>query len=246
MRIELQEVLKSYKSLRALDEISISIEPGQIVALLGQNGAGKTTLLRCLAGTVAADKGQVLYDGENFTRKRIDLRKRFSFLPDFPAVFEEWSPLRHIGMAIRLYGKNGDAELEERVVQLLEEFDLLPLANAPFFVLSRGQRYKAVLVALLAVNPELWLLDEPFASGMDPNGLNTFKRHAREAASKGQTIIYSTQILDAAERFSDRVCIIHRGKVRAFEQTKALREAEQSGGSALDELFRRMREEETQ
>lgn len=244
MKIELQKVLKKYKSLRALDEVSVTIEPGQVVALLGPNGAGKTTLLRCLAGTVAVDEGEVLYDGEAFTRKRIDLRRRFSFLPDFPAIFEEWSPLRHIGMAIRLYGKDDDNSLEERVVKLLDEFDLLPLANAPFFILSRGQRYKAALVALLAINPELWLLDEPFASGMDPNGLNAFKRHAREAAAKGQTIVYSTQILDAAERFSDRVCVIHRGKVRAFEATESLRAPDRVDTSALDELFRQLREEE--
>jgi len=244
VKIELQKVLKSYKSLRALDDISVIIEPGQILALLGPNGAGKTTLLRCLAGTVATDKGEVLYDGQKFTRQCMDLRRRLSFLPDFPAVFEEWSPLRHIGMAVRLYGKDGDSALEERVVQLLGDFDLLPLANAPFFVLSRGQRYKAALVALLAVNPELWLLDEPFASGVDPNGLNAFKRLAREATARGQTVIYSTQILDAAERFSDSICVIHRGKLRAFEKTVGLREAARGDASALDELFRQLREEE--
>jgi ABC-type multidrug transport system ATPase subunit len=214
------------------------------VALLGPNGAGKTTLLRCLAGTVAADEGEVLYDGEKFTRQRMDLRRRLCFLPDFPAIFEEWSPLRHVGMALRLYGNDEDPALEERVVKLLGDFDLLPMANAPFFVLSRGQRYKAALVALLAVNPELWLLDEPFASGMDPNGLNAFKRLAREAAAKGQTVVYSTQILDAAERFSDRVCVIHRGKVRAFEKTLDLREAARGDASALDDLFHQLREEE--
>jgi ABC-type multidrug transport system ATPase subunit len=246
MKIELQRIQKKFKSLRALDDISATLEPGQVVALLGPNGAGKTTLLRCLAGTVAIDSGEILYDSEVFSRKRVDLRRRFFFLPDFPAIFDEWSPLRHIGMAIRLYGQESDEVLADRVVQLLGEFDLLPLANAPFFVLSRGQRYKAALVALLAVNPELWLLDEPFASGMDPNGLNAFKRRAREAAATGKTIIYSTQILDAAERFSDRVCVIHRGKVRAFEKTSALREAAQAQGdtSALDELFRQLREEE--
>jgi ABC-type multidrug transport system ATPase subunit len=243
MKIRLQNVVKKYRSLRALDDIWLTVEPGQVVALLGPNGAGKTTLLRSLAGTVAPEGGQILYDEEAFIRARIDLRRRLCFLPDFPALFEEWSPVRHIGMALRLYGVDGGA-VEDRVVELLRDFDLLPLANAPFFVLSRGQRYKATLVGMLAVNPELWLVDEPFASGMDPNGINAFKRLAREGAAKGRTVIYSTQILDAAERFSDRVCVIHRGKIRAFGPTAALREGASGDTSGLDNLFKQLREEE--
>jgi len=126
----------------------------------------------------------------------------------------------------------------------LREFDLLPLANSPFATLSRGQRYKAVLATLLAIDPEVWLLDEPFASGMDPHGINAFKRRAREAAARGRTVIYSTQILDAAERFSDRICIIHRGKVRAFGATSNLDIKSQDNASALDKIFSQLREEE--
>src|SRR5256885_10724889 len=92
MKIELQEVRKKFKSLGALDSVSMSIEPGQVVVVLGPNGAGKTTLLRCLAAIAAPDEGKILYDGERFTRERLDLRRRFLFLPDFPAVFDEGSP----------------------------------------------------------------------------------------------------------------------------------------------------------
>lgn len=242
MNLELQTVTKKFKSMLALDEVSLQIAPGQILALLGPNGAGKTTMLRCLAGITAVDSGEILFDGEIYTRGRTDFRRRFHFLPDIPPVFEEWSPLQHLGMTLRLYGV-AEAGLEERVLELLRDFDLLAMANAPFATLSRGQRYKAVLVTLMAVDPEVWLLDEPFASGMDPHGINVLKRRSREAAARGRTIIYSTQILDAAERFSDRICVIHRGKVRAFTPTAELRK--QGGGdtSALDDLFSQLREE---
>ena len=243
MKIELRGVLKSYRSLRALDHVSLEVEPGQIVSLLGPNGAGKTTMLRCLAGITAPDAGEIQFDGEKFVRGRVDLRRRFMFLPDIPPVFDEWSPLQHLGMALRLY-QVARPDLEDQVLELLRDFDLLPMAKAPFGTLSRGQRYKAVLTSLLAINPEVWLVDEPFASGMDPHGINVFKQSARAAAAKGHTVIYSTQILDAAERFSDRVCVIHRGKVRAFASTEELRQPTNStDASSLEDLFRQLREE---
>jgi ABC-type multidrug transport system ATPase subunit len=103
--------------------------------------------------------------------------------------------------------------------------------------------YKAALAALIAVNPEVWLLDEPFASGMDPHGINMLKRYAREAITQGRTIIYSTQILEVVEKFSDKVCILHQGEVRAFDSVTLLESSGQGGG--LEEIFRQLREETT-
>src|SRR5579872_6415883 len=103
MKIELQGVSKKYGSFPALDEVSMEIAPGQLVSLLGPNGAGKTTLLRILAGIVAPSEGSLLYDGQKFDRGKMDIRRRFAFLPDFPVVFENWSILQHLGMMLRLY-----------------------------------------------------------------------------------------------------------------------------------------------
>ena len=241
MKIELQAVSKSYGRMRALDRASLEIGPGQIVAILGANGAGKTTLLRCLAGIAAPDSGAVRFNEEPFSRDRLDLRRQMAFLPDFPVLFYEMPLLRHIGMVLRLYGVEL-AGMERRVLDLLKEFDLFTVAENPLHTLSRGQIYKAALVSIIAVNPEVWMLDEPFASGMDPHGINAFKRHSREAAAQGRTIIYSTQILEVVEKFSDRVCILHQGEVRAFDSVSLLEGNGHPGG--LEEIFQQLRDSE--
>ena len=241
MDILIDHVSKSFGGIDALCDVTAAIEPGQIVALLGPNGAGKTTLLRCLAGIVAPRRGKILYGGERFHRGRIDLRKRFAFLPDFPFVFPDMTALRHIGMVLRLYEAAGPG-IEDTVVELLEAFDLLPHAHKRFDKLSRGQAYKAALAAIIAVDPELWLLDEPFASGMDPNGILELKRRARAASERGHTVIYSTQILDVAEAFCDRFCVLHQGRVHAFDSVECLRAGDAAQGSVLEGLFERLRE----
>jgi ABC-type multidrug transport system ATPase subunit len=241
MRIELRNVSKRYGAIRALDRVSFELEPGQTVAVLGTNGAGKTTLIRCLAGIVGTDTGTVHYDGEWFRRDRIDLRRRLAYLPDSPVVFWEQNALQHIGMVARAYGLE-NAGLEERILELLRDLDLLPIALKPLHQLSRGQIYKAALAALIAIDPELWLLDEPFASGMDPQGSQTLRRHAADAIRRGRTVLYSTQILEVAERFADRICVLQDGQLRAFATLESLRAQARGEAGPLETLFRQLRD----
>lgn len=223
MNVELSAVDKIYGKTRALDRVTLSLPPGQIVAILGSNGAGKTTLLRCLAGLIRPDRGEVTYDGEHYSVGNLSLRRRLVFLPDFPPHFSNESVLRSLGLMLRIYEADGETA-PEQVVHWLKAFELLHLAEAPVESLSRGQAYKVALIPLLIIDPELWLLDEPLASGMDPHGLSLFKAAARAAAARGRTILYTTQVLEAAERFSDRVCILHQGEVRIFDTLQNLRD----------------------
>ena len=242
MLIQTDQLTKSFGRKKALDQVSLTIDPGQVVAVLGPNGAGKTTLLRCLAGISQANSGRILYDNEIFHRDRIDLRKRYHFVPDFPFVYPDATVLRHIGMILRAYEAD-DGPIEEHVLELLEDFEILTLVDSPLGKLSRGQTYKAAMVALMSVDPDVWILDEPFASGMDPHGIASFRRRARDAARRGRTVIYSTQLLELAETFSDRVCIIAEGRVHAFDQMSHLRGTSgASEGFILQELFDRLRE----
>lgn len=204
--------------------------------------APETTLLRCLAGIVAADSGEIDFDDEPFRRQRIDQRKRLFLLPDFPFVYDDMSVLRHIGMVLRLYEADRPG-VEETVIDLLKEFGILHLADAKFGTLSRGETYKAVVVALLASDPELWMFDEPFASGMDPRGLNAFRRHAVDAAGRGRTILFTTQILELVEDFADEVCILDRGHIHTYESLDELRQGVLDGSQDdLAGIFERLSE----
>jgi ABC-type multidrug transport system ATPase subunit len=241
MRIQTEGVTKKFLGTPALLDVSLDLAPGQIVALLGANGAGKTTLLRVLAGLATPDAGRVLLDGEPLDRARLDQRKRCHFMPDFPALFPNSSILHNLSVMLHLYDRDQPGT-EERVVELLKQFDLLPLIRKPLAQLSRGQSYKASLIGLLVADPEVWLLDEPFASGMDPHGIGLFREHARAAVARGRTIIYTTQVLDVVERFSDRVVVLHQNRLAACAPVAELKQSAGQHAGSLEELFRELRE----
>ena len=240
--LDIQGVSKSYDLTKAVDDVSFSIMPGEVFGLLGPNGAGKTTLLRCLAGVMVPSSGEILLDGTPLRRGQQEQRRRIFFIPDIPMFFPRMTVIQHIAMVLRLY-QVAPGHIEDRVVACLDQLDILTSAESPILVLSRGQAYKTALAALLSVGPELWILDEPFTSGMDPVGMAVFKQYARQAAEKGAIIIYSTQILEIAEGFSDRVCLFDRGLLRLDESVRALRERVGVSSGALEEAFRRLQAE---
>lgn len=224
----------------ALDDFSLDLPPGQVVAIVGANGAGKSTLLRALATISPPEDGEILMDGLPLTRDNLVLRRRLMFLPDFPPLVYGRTILENLSMIMRLY-EAGAPEAIPRITGLLKEFEILAVADRATGTLSRGMSYKAALTGLLAVDPDLWLLDEPFASGMDPAGINAFRRHAITAArERNRLVIFTTQILEAAERVADRICIIHRGRMEAFGTIAELRQ--QSGGD-LFSLMETLREQ---
>lgn len=208
MKVECDRMTKAFGKRTILDRVSLQLPEGRVVSLLGINGAGKTTLLRLLAGVFNPDSGTISFDGKPFQRGDLGQRARIFFLPDFPPLLMGETVLGHIGLTIRMFGRDAVPGIESQVCRLMEEFALLPLIDAQTHTLSRGQSYKTALVALLAVDPDLWLLDEPFASGMDPGGLSALKRHLRAAADRGRTVVFSTQIVEVLRETSDQVIVI--------------------------------------
>jgi ABC-type multidrug transport system ATPase subunit len=216
VNLRLDGLSKGFGPRRVLDGVSLTIPAGAVTAVLGMNGAGKTTLLRCLSGLSSGDQGGVFIDGEELRMGRLELRRRIMFLPDFPPAFPGADVLENVAAHLQFWEADRPG-VDERVAGWLRELGMLPEAGRSVQGLSRGQSYKAALLALLAVDPELWILDEPMASGMDPRGLAVFRREAAAAAARGATVVYSTQIPELASAFADAVLLVAGGKVAMLD-----------------------------
>lgn len=241
MDIVLHELGKRFSDQRVLEGLDLALGPGQIVTIIGLNGAGKTTLLRILAGVIVPSIGSITWDGCDSLRDTPAVHRHLMFLPDFPPFIETQTVLEHLVLLLRAYGRD-DAVDDERIVALLRELDLLPHAETPVAQLSRGQRYKTALAALLLIRPEVWLLDEPFASGMDPQGMHLLKQHARQAANDGACVVYTTQILEIAERFCDELLVIDQGRVAQRFVQDELRTFPSEGPGSLGDRLAQFRE----
>lgn len=221
MHIEGRKLGRRFGRKLALYETDFTCRGGEVISLIGNNGAGKTTLLQLIAGLLVPTSGGVYIDGTALDRSNEKQRQRMAIIPDFPPFFAEQTVLAHFAMVCSLYGVD-DGGLEDRALELMEEAGILELGRTRMEELSRGEVYKTVLVGLLLVSPDLWLLDEPMASGMDPRGLNFLRARLREAVNRGAVVIYTTQIAEVAERFADRVFVLDEGRLLARESPQSL------------------------
>lgn len=240
MHIEFNDLSKRFGDTTALDQASLSVPPGSIVAVIGENGAGKSTLLALLAGVLAADGGLIRFDGHPFSRENLEQRRRLLFTPDVPLMFMERSVASNIATLAFLH----DARVEDHEAELtamLDETGIAALLRRSAGSLSRGQLWKAFLACACVIRPELWLVDEPFASGMDVIGMGVFRRLARKLADAGGIIVYTTQMVDLAADFSDHVCVLRNGRVALWETSARVREMIAAAPEGQENVLRGLR-----
>jgi len=241
MQLSLQGIHKSYGEKKILNGINADIEPGSLLSITGVNGAGKTTILNILTGICGLDQGEVLFENQAFHRDNVEQRKKLYYLSDNKDLFMKKNILENIAIRLKLWDvdTSPESKINDKVMLWLEEFDLIEHANSHLGTLSRGQYYKASLICLLAVDPELWLIDEPFASGMDPQGISMFKKYAKAATERGNTVIYTTQLLDLAEKFSNQIWVLDDQELKINCTTDQLSEL-----GNLESLFSKLRDKE--
>jgi ABC-type multidrug transport system ATPase subunit len=213
--LQIHELSKRFGREVIFDDVTIEARSGSIVSIVGLNGAGKSTLLNLCAAILSPNHGEVRIDGERLEHDRIDLRRRLAFLPDSVVGFGGWTPLRYAAILADL-NEIDDPSFPDRFALHLDEMEALDLARKSLAFMSRGQIYKVALATILALDPELWLFDEPFASGMDAVGLAYFDEEVRAAAARGRIILYSTQLLRMAEGLATEAWIVHGKKVHRW------------------------------
>ncbi|HEX7379286.1 MAG TPA: ABC transporter ATP-binding protein [Pirellulales bacterium] len=235
------DLTQHYSVRPVLRGVSLDVEQGEMVTILGPNGMGKTTLLGVLAGVIQPQKGHVEINGLRRYRspeEELQIRRLVYYLPDHP-----WLPKNRTGREFlfsvgQIYGLEFD-RLFDHVERLLRLFDLAHEGDWPLRSYSNGQKKKLAVCAALASEAPLLLLDEPFSGGLDPAGIFALKRVLRRLAERHEaTIVMTTPVPEVVEELSDRIVVLREGRVAAFETVEGLRRMAHSSGTLSEALAR--------
>ena len=237
--LQIKNLTKHYGAFKAVDNVSLSIQPGEIFAFIGENGAGKTTTIKAACGILTFDGGSIEVDGYDVKREPFACKKQIAYIPDNPDLYEFLSGIEYLRFVADVYGISA----EDRKVRIEKYADLFSLTKdlaQPIASYSHGMKQKLALIAAFIHEPKLLLMDEPFV-GLDPKAAFTVKQIMREICDAGGAIFFSTHVLDVAEKLCDKVAIIKDGKIIAAGDMAAVR-----GDQSLENLFLTLTERPTE
>ena len=233
--IEIKKVSKSYvKDKKSISDLDLEIKNGEIFGFLGPNGAGKTTTIKMITGILEIDEGDILIDGTSISKSPVEAKKKFGFVPDNPDIFLKLKGIEYLNFLSDIY-KISKEERKEKIETLSKKFGIYENLNDRIQSYSHGMRQKINVIGTLLHNPKNWILDEPM-TGLDPKSSHDLKEMMKEYAKAGNTVFFSTHVLEVAEKLCDRIGIINKGKlifVGTYEEMKK----QFKENASLEELF---------
>ena len=227
MSIHIQNLTKQYGQQKAVDEISLTVQPGEIVGFLGPNGAGKSTTMKIATGYLPPTDGTVEVNGFDVRTQSMDVRRSVGYLPEHNPLYVDLYVKEYLRFAGLLHGLKG-GELSRRIADMIELVGLGREQHKRIGQLSKGYRQRVGLAQALLHNPPVLILDEP-TTGLDPNQLADIRQVIREAG-RDKTVLFSTHIMQEVEALCDRVVIINRGKIVADGPLSQLRSTSSGAG----------------
>lgn len=241
--IEISGVSKTYAKgkSKALEDISLSVKNGEIFGFLGPNGAGKTTTIKLITGILKPDAGNVIINGVDMVNEPVKAKSNIGFVPDNPELFNRLRGMEYLNFIADIYEVN-NSDRYKAINELAEIFEIKDALSSSVNSYSHGMKQKLVVIGALLHNPPVWVLDEPMV-GLDPMAAFKLKEMMRKHADNGNTVFFSTHIMEVAEKVCDRIGIIKKGKIIFTGTVNELRELRKEKGDSLENLFLEMIEE---
>ncbi|HOV69253.1 MAG TPA: ABC transporter ATP-binding protein [Clostridia bacterium] len=225
---------KSYARgrVKAVDDISFEVRPGEIFGFLGPNGAGKTTTIKMITGILPIDSGSVRIFGRDIAKEPLEAKKLMGFVPDTHDIYDRLTGIEYLNFIADVYSISA-AERKQQIEKYLDMFEIKLAAGELIRSYSHGMKQKLILTGALLHDPPLWILDEPM-TGLDPKSAHLMKEEMRKHCDKGNIVFFSTHVLEVAERLCDRLAIINKGKIIAVGTLEELRKKKDD---SLENIF---------
>ncbi len=233
--MQISHLSKRYKNSQklAVDDISFEVNEGEVFGFLGPNGAGKSTTIKCITGILPITEGQISICGHSIIDDPIQAKLNLGFVPDNHQMYEQLTAREYINFMADIYHV-GKEDRKIRADKMLELFDLSSVVDNQISTFSHGMKQKVCVIGALVHNPKLWILDEPL-TGLDPKSSYELKELMKEHVKEGNSVFFSSHMLEVVEKVCDRISIINGGKLVMTGDLDEIKS--KSSDSSLEEIF---------
>ena len=228
--LKIEHLTKIYGEKKAVDDLSLHIQPGEIYGFIGHNGAGKTTTIKSVCGILEYDSGEIWIDGTSVKEHPLECKAKLAYIPDNPDLYEYMTGIQFLNFVADIFGVSA-SDRQSRIRKYADAFELTQDLAQSVASYSHGMRQKLAIISALIHTPKLLIMDEPFV-GLDPRAAHLLKQLMREICDEGGAIFFSTHVLEVAEKLCDKVAIIKSGKLirsGTMEEVK--------GDTSLEDVF---------
>lgn len=228
--LKIEHLTKRYGEKTAVDDLSLTIEKGEIYGFIGHNGAGKTTTIKAVAGILAFDDGDITIDGISVKEQPTECKRRIAYIPDNPDLYEFMTGIAYLNFVADIFGVS-KSDRRQRIAKYSAAFEITKDLGGVISSYSHGMKQKLAIISAWIHQPQLVIMDEPFV-GLDPKASHLLKQMMREKCSEDGAIFFSTHVLETAEKLCDKIAIIKGGKL-----IKSGTMEEVKGDESLENVF---------